>query len=459
MPLHRDPELGQAAPEAPWLAWQRQGDDAPHRDRGRGSYPRLEAHVDLLNLFLFRNDADFDRTKSAYDRTGQSVGAFATVFRPKLTFHIARNLRLYYEAELGLNFWSKNNPDQQFAPMGDALVLKHREVYSEGEFLHGRAGFKVGYQHFRDTTGLFVAHWIGAANVWYAFAPDVRASMFVAQIPDQTYEGLNANDPTVLHNNFNNDIFVFGPRADIKLGEKTDFAAAVHVLYDAHTIGQRRWLMAPNMQIGAKVGRYEGFLGAVLQTGKHENAGLGGKDQNIFAWAAQAHGEVKVRPFGIALNLLALSPDDQAEGNNRNGAFLYSSKSRSATIILTEDELRNWYDQLDRRMGRYEGGFWAHRAGLFVGDVKGQWMVTRIFRPSIVLGAGSVLNKKNSMDKAFVGVETDLNLEFHASEHLIGNLVGGILIPGGAAAALTNKVNLGATDPIWMIEAGLMARY
>lgn len=424
-----------------------------------GPFPRIEVHADMHNLVLFRNDSDFDRTRPYYDRNGQSTGALATVFRPKITYHIDQGLRLYYEAELGLNFWSKNNPDQQAAPAADAFVLKHREVYSEGEFLDRKVGFKAGYQFYRDPTGLFLGHWIGAATAWWSWNPDARLAFMIGQIPDNTYEGLNAQDTTTLNNNFNHDIFVGGPRLDLKLGEKAAFAASVHGLYDAHIIGMTRWFLAPTMQLDVKSGIAAGSIGAVAQIGKWEQAGLGGKDQNIFAWAAQAHGSVDVHPFDLALNVLALSPDDQSEGNSRNGAFAYSSKSRSATIILTEDELRNWYDQLDRRMGRYEGGFWTHRAGLLVGDLKATWMVTKVFRPGIVVGAASVLNKKNAMDKAFVGVETNVNLEFRVSENLVANLVGAALVPGGAGGALLNRIDLGSTDPIWMAEGSLLARY
>ncbi len=450
-------------PEAssPWPADTASKQDERARDKAppSGAFPRVEAHADLRNLAIFRNDADFDRTRPYYDRNGQSVGAIATVFRPKLTWHIERGLRLYYEAELGLNFWSKNNPDQQAAPAADAFVLKHREVYSEGEFLDRKVGFKAGYQFYRDPTGLFLGHWMGAASAWWSWHPDARLSFMVGQIPDMTYEGLNAQDTTVLNNNFNHDIFVGGPRFDLRLGDSATFAASVHGLYDAHVIDMTRWFLAPNVQLTFKSGPAGGFVGAVAQIGKWENAGLGGRDQSIFAWAAQAHGDLSLSPLDLSLNLLALSPDDQAEGNSRNGAFAYSSKSRSATVILTEDELRNWYDQLDRRMGKYEGGFWTHRAGVFVGDLKAQWAVTRVFRPALVVGAASVLNKKNALDKAFVGVETNLNLEFRLSDHLTAHLVGAVLAPGGAGGALLNRISLGATDPIWMAEGSLLARY
>jgi hypothetical protein len=421
--------------------------------------PRVEIHADLQNLVLLRNDSDFDRTRPTYDAYGQSVGAFATLLRPKVTWHVQKNLRLYYEAELGLNFWSRNNPDEPSQTAPGAFLLKHREVYSQGEFLEGRTGFKAGYQYFRDTTGLFVGHWMGAASAFYAWNDASRASVFFGQIPDLTYDGIKVAGDQQVNTNFRRDIFVFGPRTDVKLGNNAAFAAAIHVLYDNHLVDQTRWLVAPNMQIDGTSGAYSGFVGGVLQVGRFQHAALGGKDQNVFAWAAQAHGSANWDPAQLAVNVLALSPDDQAEGNTRNGAFTYSSKSRSATIILTEDELRNWYDQLDRRMGRFEGGFWTHRAGLLIGDVKGTWIVTKVFRPALVVGAASVLNKKNAMDKSFVGVETDVDLEFRASEKLAAHLVGGLLVPGGAGGVLLNKINLQATDPIWTVVGSLMARY
>ena len=37
--------------------------------------------------------------------------------------------------------------------------------------------------------------------------------------------------------------------------------------------------------------------------------------------------------------------------------------------------------------------------------------------------------------------------------------VGAVLAPGGAGGALLNRISLGATDPIWMAEGSLLARY
>jgi len=416
--------------------------------------PHVDLHAELRNLFLFRNDTDFDRTAPFYDANGQTVGAFATVFRPMLTLHADQHVRLYYEAELGLNYWSKNNPDEENPQADDIFVLKHRQVYAEGEVAGGKVGFRAGYQLFEDPTGLFLGHWIGAAHTWYSWDGTQRAGVFVGQIPDQTYEGIIASE-----NNFKHDITVFGPRADLSLGQGASASAAVVTLYDSHLVDRTRWVVAPALRLSYQSGKFSGFADGVLQMGKAEQAALGNANQNIFAWATQLHGSFDMRPAALDLNLLVLSSDDAKDGNKNDGTFLYSSRSRSATIILTEDEHRNWYDQLDRTMGSYRGGFWEHRAGLVVGDAKATWHASEVFRPALVVGAGAVLQKNNALNHRFVGVETDLNLQFVASEHLSLNVVGGAMVPGAAAAALVNRIDRSATAPIYMAGANLLATY
>jgi hypothetical protein len=128
-------------------------------------------------------------------------------------------------------------------------------------------------------------------------------------------------------------------------------------------------------------------------------------------------------------------------------------------VVLTEDEHRNWYDQLDRRMARYQGGFWTHRAGLMVADAKATWRMSETFRPALIAGVSTVLNPDNALGNRLVGVEGAIDLGWHASEALAAHLLGGVLVPGGAAAALTNTMNLAAKEPIYTVEAALKTRF
>lgn len=420
---------------------------------------RFETHVQLHNLLVFRNDTDFDRSRPLYDENGQTAGVLATVFGPTLTWHLTKDVRVFYEAEVGLNYWSKNNPDQENPLALDIFVLKHRQIFAEGELAGGRFGFKVGYQYFTDTTAMFLGHWIGAVQGWYQWAPGRRAGLFFGMVPDSTFEGLD-----IRMNNFRHDILVFGGRTDLEFGPHWSFAAAVHAMHDSHIVGRPRWLVAPNFRLQGRTGwlrdggvRVTGTLDGVVQAGRSGNSALDGGDQTLLAWAAQGNLKIETRPLAIALNVLALSPDDATLGNGREGGFFYSSKSTSATVFFTEDEVRNWYDQLDRRMGRYEGGFWQHRAGMLLSDVKLTLQTVPWFRPSVVLGYGIVLEPENALGERNLGFEGNLDLAFLWGEHLVARLMVGGMQPGKAAGGLLNQIapQKKATDGMWWTEAAL----
>jgi len=416
---------------------------------------RVELRADLQSLFHFRNDSDFDRSPPLYDESGQTVGAFATIFTPRISLRILERLRIYYEVELGLNYWSKQNPDQQDPLAADIFVLKHREIFGEGEL--GSGGFKVGYAHLRDPTGLFLAHWIGVAQGWIGLGEGAgRLGLFLGQVPDQTYEGILLDD-----NNFKRDIWVGGARYDLfALSERWRLCAAVTALVDTHLPEQARWVVAPSIHADLLLEGVAGYLDLALQAGRQRGQAAGGADQTIVAWAAQ--GGVTLTKLGwlrLEANLLALSPDDAYDGNRRNHGFLYSGKSRSATLMLSEDELRDWYDNLDERASSFSGGFFINRAGWLVGDVKATLTLNERVRPALVVGAASVLKPNNALDRAFVGAEIDALLELGISDYLVGQVVVGALVPGGAAAALFNHINRQAKDPVVMTELSLVLRY
>lgn len=415
---------------------------------------RLELGADLQNLFLFRNDSDFDRSRPLYDENGQTVGAFATVFRPSATWQILDNLRLYYELEIGLNFWGKQNPDEQDPLAPDVFLMKHREIYGAGEFFDSQFEFKAGYAHMRDPTGLFLNHWIGAAQASFAWAERGRLGLFFGQVPDQTYEGIRVDE-----NNFKRDIFVLGIFNDLELGDGLRLSSSIDYLHDSHRVGQTRWLICPNAHLEANFGRLSYFLDAIVQLGQSQGRVLGGGFQSNSAWAAQGHVEVKLFPIKLAVTILALSPDDAHDGNWNDLAFFYSGKSRSATLLLTEDEIRDWYDNLDERLGTFEGGFLQNRAGLFLADAKATWEVNEHFASSLIVGAASVLKPKNALARTFVGLETTLLLEYRLGDNLVADLAGVLLLPGSAAAALVNRIDLHATEPIFMTEASLLLHY
>lgn len=419
-----------------------------------GKGPGIDAHVMLQNVFLMRSDADFDRTKPYYDAQGQTTGAFATVLMPQLTWRITPEIRVFWESEIGLNYWSKNNPDQQAALASDVFVLKQRQIYGEGTVLDGRLGFKVGYQRFLDTTGLMFNHWIGAAQLWYQFAPQGRVGVFFGQVPDNEHEGITVKD-----NNFSHDIFVFGARVDADLAPGWRIAGAVHGVHDTHVVGKRLWLVAPNLRVTATYKNVTAWVDAILQYGSRQGAAQGGKDQAVLSWAAQGHVRLHFEPLSVRFNVLALSPDDAYDGNARSGAFLGSAKNASSLLYTTEDEIRDWFDNVDERISKFDGGFYANRAGLFVADVRVAYRVGPWFEPAAVLGTSMVLQPKNALDNRYLGTEAALDLAFKVGDHVCLHAVGGVLAPGKAAGALLNTIDRGKAGLVGWGEASMVMKY
>ncbi len=420
--------------------------ELPIAESPRPSTRRVQVSAHLDQLFLLRNDSDFDRTMPAYDASGQSVGAFATLFRPLVTFHAGQNVRLHYEAEVGLNFWSKNNPDQQDPLAPDVFVLKHREIFGEAEL--GSYGIKAGFARLQDPTGLFVHHWIGAAQLSRKMHGG-RVGLFAAQMPDPVYEGI-----VVGQNNFRRDTFLFGSNFT-----RAGLSASVHALVDSHLVGQTRWVVVPSVRLELEAFGFDARADLVLQAGQQNGVALGGGPATTLAAAVQLHGERRSKAMGLALNLLALSPDDAFDGNGFDGSFLYSAKSTSATVMLTEDEVRDWFDNLDERMGARAGPLVRHRAGLAVLDGKATWALSPTFALGGIVGAATVLQPVNALDGLLVGIELDAVAELKLGDGLLAQILAGTLVPGPAGAALANSIDLSKQQPIFMVESALKLSY
>lgn len=416
--------------------------------------------AEMLSLFLWRNDSDFDSSAPLWDEDGQSVGAFASVLTPTFAWYLTRDLRITYQAELGLNYWSRHNPDTEDMASPAILVMKHRELHASGE-VDDNFGFQIGYGRFRDPTGLFLNHWIGAAQLWVGEDED-RLGLFVGQVPEASHEGLSVTD-----NNFARDIFVYGARFDLRIDQGWFLATAVHALTDTHLAGQERWLICPmfHLQAGEQRSRHRLELDAILQVGQAEGQTPDGRIQQLVAWAGQLHytwvigGRAKLWPSVLEFNLLVTSPDDAHPDNSMQHAFFSSGKNRSATLMFTEDEIRDWYDNYDQRFGTQQGGFYHNRAGLLLAELQATWQIDDFWNVRLVAAGASALKAENALGHSFAGLEFDLVSEIWFEDYLGFFVAGGLLVPGQAAGALVNFIDHRASDPIGMVELALLLRY
>ena len=412
----------------------------------------IDLEVFMQSVVIFKNDSDFDATAPNYDKDGQSVGVAATVFQPKLTFNIYENLRLYYELEMGLNVWSKNNPDQCDPTADDTFFMKHREAYSQGEFFEKQFGFKVGYMRYEDPTGLFLNHWMGAASLWAKFY-ETKLKLTFGQVPDKTYEGMEFTE-----NNFNHDTFTANLGIETPGAKYMKINGGIYSLIDTHVVDRKLRLINPVVNLDFDFGKHAASLGGMLQLGTSE-FGVTGVDTDHFAWALQAHGDLDFNYLGLYLNALALSGDDKHNRNNHDGAFFYSGKNKSATLLLTEDELRDKYDNYDERMGVKDGGFYLVRPGMVIADAKVEGRVGKWFRPAFIAGFAMALEPANALGERYMGTELDLDMGVQWKDALSFHIVGGIFLPGPAAAALVNEIDREKTDMVYFIETSLAVTF
>jgi len=433
---------------------------ADEADRGLGfgnDYVKLRGR--MQSLFLWRNDRDFDRTPPFYNAQDQDVGVLGTFLAPYVEITPVKELRIVAEMELGLNLWSMQDPDVYDAGDDSWFRLAIRQLYTEGRFLDGRLGFRVGYEQLFEPTGLYLGHWLGAANLTSAWKWG-QVTLTVAQVPDQTYEGVSFDA-----NNFNTDTLVYGLRFDLPFDRLT-LALSAWGTHDAQVIRQPMDLGTLTARLSGDWDALKFAVDAGLQYGVTEGRAAGG-DETTLAWSAQGsldwHQPLrKGLAFRLQFNQLLLSGDDDHDGNDFNGAWFYSGKSRSRTLILTEDELRDRGGNIDERLAERRHGdrgkFWLVRPGLSVTDLSLGLDVADFFKPLLTLGGAFTLNPDNALGSRFVGFETDLHLEFVYRQYLSFDVVGSYLLPGKAAAAFVNRTgDRTATDGVWQIEASLIA--
>jgi hypothetical protein len=416
----------------------------------------LQFYGRMQNLVLWRNDSDFDRTAPYYNPHGQDTGVLGTFIAPTLQVTPVEALRIVWETEVGLNLWSLNDADEYDTGTERSFRLAIRQLFMEGRFWDGALGFRAGYEQLFDPSGMFLGHWIGAASLSTAHRWG-RLTLTGAQIPDQTHEGI-AYDA----NNFASDTFTYGLRGDFPLGD-LNIVASVWGLHDRQVVGQPLDLMTATARLDGTWDRLSFAVDAALQYGV-TGGRAAGADETTLAWAVQGSFDLRQPLLSgdrldllLHLNTMTLSGDDDYDGNDVNGAFFYSGKSRSKTMILTEDDLRDRGGNIDERLGERRHGdagkFYVVRPGLTVTDLSIGLDVLGFFRPLATVAGAWVLNAENALGGSFVGFEADLHLEFYYREYLSFDLVGTYLLPGEAAAALVNTTgDREAVEPIVQIQ-------
>lgn len=402
--------------------------------------PMFELHGEFSSWMYWRNDSDFESTIPYYGAEGQDVGQASSFFKPQLTFRATEQIQLFYEAELGLNVWSQNNPDQYFPGANDYMIMKHRELWANVNM--DLAQLKVGYQRLQDPSDLYLSHWAGAATLTLGF-PTLQLKFMVAQLPDDTFEGVRVDDNNFVHDNVTGGAEFAMSDPDGAWG----FSVGSYAMYDHRVTGKPLTLFTPYVSGKMKAGAFDFELTGLGQFGSWEDSGVAQIDQAIAAWAVTASMLYSGKYLDLRLSSFALSGDDDEDGNRQFGAFFYSGKNHSRTMMLTEDELRDRGNNFDEAYSARWGSFFVNRAGLSVTELslKGHFPGLAWLTPEVVVGTGFTLNPDNAMGYSYLGFESDLVVRIQMVEKADLILAGQLFFPGKASAVFIHSTG---PDPV-----------
>ena len=419
--------------------------------------PSPEIKLRFMSFAIFKNDNDFDRSEPLYNANGQTVGYISTIFEPTFSWRPIDQVTLQYTIELGDNIWSRNDADERDPTADDIPLLKHKEFWAEVIFPgtgHGSReglGLKTGYQYVYDPTHLFLDRYMGAAEFFYTWNR-IRLSLVAGQIPDSVYEGISTEGPEneLAKNNFEHDdyVFAFNSRA---IYDELSFGTGLFFRWDKSEIGRPLGLLAPCFNLVYESRPVTVEFDIVGMAGQHKNAGLGNRDEDRLGGATQlgVAWTVAGGPVVFDWNLLAFTGDDGDRYDNYDSGFYYSGWSKSNTIMLTENWVRDQYDNLDERVAEQS-------AGMFVADQELSVFATESVRLMAIAGYGMVLDDTNTGDDRTIGTEVDLGVEWTPYQrHVSLLLMGGSLFPGGAGAKVTNEIDLDATDPVYLGQGAM----
>ncbi|NLH50588.1 MAG: hypothetical protein GX444_18590 [Myxococcales bacterium] len=404
--------------------------------------------------FYAANDRDFDRTEPLYEANGQSVGYVLTTMRPGLTWRPAEILTLRYQLEVGDNLWSRNDPYGDDPYSEETAVFRHKEIWAEATTPNGRLGTRLGFQYFYDPTHLVIDRHIGLATAFYQVGGQ-QVTVGAGQIPDQVYEGFGEETDglRLSANNFEQDNFLFGAWSRHPLGAGV-LSPGVFFNWDKTEVDRPKGVLSVAANYHAPLGPIVKLdVDLVGQYGQYLRAGLDNRDVTMLAGAAQANVDAEWRLIGLRYNLLAFTADDGDKLDQFDTGFRYSGWSKSATLILSLNELHDQYDNVDERVA-------AQDAGLFLADQEFAVKPTEDVRLFLTLGAGFVLDDTNTDGESYLGTEGQFGVAWSPiQKHLTFSLIGGGLLPGEAAGQLQNAIDKTAHDPLYQGQAAMTVTY
>jgi hypothetical protein len=427
--------------------------EASVQDRKSGL--EIDLNLELVNLFVFRNDHDFDDTVPLYPMYGQTEGMLGTFLKPMIRLWKQKDLKFYYETEIGLDLWSEKTPDQ---PLGGSnqkgLSMKQREIWGEAFF--GNFSVRAGFQRLTDSSGLFINHWIGALKLSYSRGMLEHLSLAAGLLPGQTPGGWKFGQTGF--GNFSQAVTVFLLDTGYRISENLRLDSGIYFLNDASLPDRLRQAGTIEVALRFEYPDFSLSWSVLGQFGRKQKGAVKNNDARMMAWGTLLTGGKRFGIYSIEGNLIALSADDSHEGNDSTG-FLWSGKRPGNSLLLCENKIRDMGDNIDEKMGSFDGWFYEMRPGLAGGELGFYVAPRKWLKFGALTSALFVLDSRNALDHSFAGSENELMVDFKLLDGSFDFMMhGGILIPGGAASAYVNLIDRKATEIMYFTQAELVMR-
>lgn len=408
-------------------------------------------NFEMVNLFQYANDTDFDRSSGEDDSYGQSSGMFGTFLKHKLNVTVSDFFRFYYEMEVGMDLWSRNSPEATLGEDDGSVSFGMRQRQLFGEVDWKKLTFRLGYQHIEDVSGLFVNHWFGAGMFRYGAERGSHIRMFGGQMPDQTFEGWQFDK-----NSLQNDVYVAGVDGQWVFNPWVKLIAGVYYLGDLSDVDYNTHVGVLSAGVVFEQKAWDAKIAVVGQFGSRQNAAADGSDSMIKAWGLVVDGGLNMKHVEVRLSATVLSADDDFEGNDQL-AFMWSGKRPGMSMLLSENDVRDVGTNIDERISSKNGAFFDTSAGLAGIDFALYYKPLDYIRIGVVTAALMVLNPDNALGGEFVGSENELVFECNILHDLLKiSAVGGLIVPGKAGGALLNRIDRDATDNIYFGQLGIV---
>ncbi|HOD07064.1 MAG TPA: hypothetical protein PKG98_03100 [Myxococcota bacterium] len=412
-------------------------------------------NFELVSMFQYANDTDFDRSSALDDSYGQSTGMFGTFLKHKLNVTVSDFFRFYYEMEVGMDIWSRNSPDDMLGVQEDggfSFGLRQRELF--GEVAWKKLTFRLGYQRIQDVSGLFLNHWFGAGSFKYGAERGSHIRAFGGQMPDQTFEGWDFSK-----NSLQNDVYIAGVDGQWVFNPWVKLVAGVYYLGDLSLVDHHTHVGVLSAGVAFEQKNWDATMAVVGQFGTRMNAAADGSDSMIKAWGLVLDGGFDFKHVEMRLSATLMSADDDYDGND-SLAFMWSGKRPGMSMLLSENDTRDVGTNIDERISSRDGAFFNTTAGLAGIDFALYYKPVDYIRLGFVTAALMVLNDDNALGGEFVGSENELVFECTLLHDLLKlNAVGGLIVPGKAGGALLNRIDHTATDNIYFGQLGVVMMF